>query len=474
MPRPIKLLSAVVCVTLVGGCTVGPDYRTPDTSMPGGWATIARGSTQPSVAVEQAAEISQWWKNFGDPTLDELIASALVGNLDLAQAQARLQQSRARRAIAAGGLWPSADLFTSYRRSGRDSGVTAGSNDQYQLGFDASWEIDVFGGQQRVVEAEDARLYAAAFDLLDVRISLVSEVAINYLNLRTSQRRLAIAERNLELQQRSLDLTRRQVAAGFVARLDLAQAEAQIANTQAGLPALRQAAQQSVLELALLLGKEPGTMLSLLRSTTPIPATPPVVPSGLPSDLLRRRPDIRRAEGALQAATANIGVATADLYPRFNLTGSIGTAGSKPVDLFNWSTSVWSIGPSISWNVFDAGRIRANIRLAEAQQDEARTFYYQSILVALRDVESALTSYDFEQQRRERLQASVEANRRAYDLANQLYAQGQTEFVNVLTAQASLLNSEDALVQSHANVATNLVALYKALGGGWNESELPN
>ncbi|QOV88506.1 efflux transporter outer membrane subunit [Humisphaera borealis] len=467
------LFAAVVSLALVGGCTVGPNYRTPDARMPGGWATLNRTSTQPSIANEQATQIATWWERFGDPKLDELIAAAIEGNLNLAQAKARLQQARALRAVSAGGLWPSVDLSTSYRRSGQDSGISTGSNDRYQLGFDATWEIDVFGGQRRTVEAADARVFSSSADLMDVRISLVAEVAVNYLNLRTSQQRLAISRKNLELQQRSLDLTKRQVAAGFAARLDLAQAEAQIANTQAQIPGLRQSAQQSVLELALLLGKDSSALLAMVDKVEPIPTTPPVVPTGLPAELLRRRPDIRRAEGALWAATANIGVATADLYPRFNLVGSIGTADSKMKGLFNWSNSLWSIGPTISWNVFDAGRIRANIALAEAQNDEAKAFYYQSILIAVRDVESALTAYDFEQERRQRLQASVDANRRAYDLANQLYAQGQVEFVNVLTAQQALLNSEDASAQSEAAVAKNLVALYKALGGGWADSE-PN
>ena len=496
---------AAAGLTFAAGCLVGPNYRPPDARVQAGWASLGTrpsgpAATQVSTATADRANTALWWRNFNDPVLDELVTEALASNLDVAQAVARLRQARAQRRVAAGQFYPAVDLSGSYRRSGtgRDNdrngggsttnpttgapiitgalGTTASrSNDQFQLGFDAAWELDVFGGLRRGVEAADASIRAGVADLQNVRLTLVSEVAVNYFALRGAQQRLAFAERNLQIQQRSLEVTRRQFAGGIVSGLDLAQAEAQIASTQSQIPALEQAARVAIFDLALLLGREPATLVDPLTAAGPIPATAaPAVPAGLPSDLLRRRPDVRRAEAQLHAAVANIGVATADLFPRFTLTGTFGTEDQKVRRLFNWGNTIWSFGPNISWNVFDlGGRIRGNIALTEAQRDEAFFAYRQTVLIALRDAEQALTAYDFEQRRRVGLRAAVGANRRSVDLSQRLYAQGQTEFVNVLTAQQALLGSEDALVQSDQQVAANLVAIYKALGGGWEYEAVP-
>jgi len=451
---------------------VGPDYQRPKTNMPATWVgATSQPTTQPttrtSITTTEPVELREWWKAFHDATLDSLIQRAIESNLNLQQAELRIRQARGARAIAAGGLWPTVDVSTSYRRS-RSGGI--GSADFYQAGFDASWELDIFGRLRRCVEAADADIVFAIEDRRDVLVTLLSELALNYTDLRGFQRQIAIAERNLQTERRSLDLTRRRAAGGFVSGLDVANAEAEVASTESRIPLLEQNVQQVIYSLSVLLGREPAALLDELTVDAPIPTTPPAVPVGLPSELLCRRPDIRRAEAQLHAATARIGVATADLFPRFSLTGSLGTSGNQPKDLVNWDNRFWSIGPSVSWPIFDAGKIRANISVQTAIQEQVLVGYRSTILIALQDVENALIAYAKEQQHQASLIAAATANRRALDLATQLYTQGQTSFLEVLLAQRSLLASEDALVQSERTMATNLIALYKALGGGWEIS----
>jgi NodT family efflux transporter outer membrane factor (OMF) lipoprotein len=283
---------------------------------------------------------------------------------------------------------------------------------------------------------------------------------------------MAIAQENLKSQEYSADLVRRRQRGGFISGLDVANAEGQVAATKSQIPVLEQLAQQTMYNIALLLGAEPNALLDQLVPETPIPPAPGEIPVGLPSELLRRRPDIRRAEANLHGATARVGVATADLFPRFNITGSVNTTGSNGGALFNWNNGFWSIGPGVNWSLFNAGRIRANIAVQNELQEQAAIGYEQTVLTALRDVESALIAYSREQQHRAALQEAVAANTKAVDLSQRLYQQGQTDFLNVLSAQRSLYLSQDALVQSDATVATNLVSLYKALGGGW-DAEMP-
>jgi outer membrane protein, multidrug efflux system len=292
-------------------------------------------------------------------------------------------------------------------------------------------------------------------------------VASNYVQVRGAQRQLAIAQQNLAAQQRTAEITRRRLIGGLAAGLDLANAEAQAATTAAQLPLLETQAQQAIYSLSVLLGLEPTALTPELSTASPIPVTPPQVPVGLPADLLRRRPDLRRAEAQIHAATARIGVATADLFPRFSLTGSGGLASSTLLELGHWTSRFFSVGPSVSWPIFDAGRIRATIQVQDALTQQALTQYQKTVLTALQDVENALVAYAKEQARRQSLTDAVTANRRAVDLANRLYTQGLTNFLNVLDAERSLYTTEDALVQSQRNISLDLLALYKALGGGW-------
>ena len=475
MPRITTIPLCVIATLLVAGCTVGPNYRTPSVDMPLEWAgpttqpALASATTQPtsapSAATTQPANLSRWWTTFEDLQLDSLIERAVESNLDLRQAQARLRQARAARGVAASVLYPRVDANGSYDRIG--SSGDANSRDLYQVGLDASWEIDVFGGNRRGVEAAEADITSALEDARDVLISVTAEVALNYVDLRGFQRQIEIAQRNLAAQERTLEITRQLRRAEFIGSLDVAQAEVQVATTRSQIPSLEAAERQTIYALSVLLGQAPGALLEELSPTKGYPGTPPEVPVGLPSDLLLRRPDVRRVAADLHAATARLGVAVADLYPRFSLTGSLGIAGSKPSALTNAANRFWSIGPSISWPVFTAGQVRSNIAVQRAAAEQVLIAYKATVLTALQDVENALIAYDREQARRATLVEAVTANRRAVDLANTLYQQGETDFLNVLTAQRSLLQAEDALEQSDRTVTQNLIALYKALGGGW-------
>jgi len=446
------------CLLLLAGCAVGPDFKPPETAVPDQWV-----GPLPPPATSAELDLARWWVVFGDPKLTSLVERAVESNLDLKLAEARVRQARAARGITISGLGPTLDASGSYRRSG----TAAGSASQYQAGFDAAWELDLFGGTRRSIEAATANLEAAVDARLNALVTLTAEVAANYIDLRGFQEQIAIAQRNLKSQQHSADLTRQRFQGGLVSGLDVANAEAQVATTAAQIPLLEQSAQQTIYSLSLLLGREPGALLAELTPPTAIPTAPPAVPVGVPSELLRRRPDIRQAEALIHAATADIGVATADLFPSISLTGNLGTQGSKFNSLGNWSNRFWSIGPSVSWPVFASGRIRSNIEVQRALEEQSLIAYRTTVLTALQDVENALIASAKEQEHYQALTQAVTANRRAVDLATRLYTQGQTDFLNVLQAQGALYSSENALALSSRTLSTNLVALYKALGGGW-------
>ncbi len=437
---------------------MGPNFQPPETPVPNEWVGPV---PPPPTAAEQ--DLAQWWTVFNDPMLTSLTDRAIQSNLDLRLAEARVRQARAARGVAASGLGPTVDATGSYRRTGDAIRTT----DLYQAGFDATWELDIFGGTRRSIESATANLEAAIDARLNTLVTLTAEVALNYIQLRGFQEQIAIAQRNLKAQQHSADLTKQRFEGGLVSGLDVANAEAQVASTAAQIPSLEESARQAMYSLSLLLGLEPGGLLAELTPPDAIPAAPPAVPVGLPSELLRRRPDIRQAEAQIHAATAEIGVATADLFPRFSLTGNVGTQGAKFGDLGDWANRFWSIGPSASWTVFATGRILSNIEVQKALQEQSLITYRQTVLTALQDVENALIASAQEQKHYKLLTEAVAANRRAVDLATKLYTQGETDFLNVLQAQGSLYLSETALAISARTLATNLVALYKALGGGW-------
>jgi NodT family efflux transporter outer membrane factor (OMF) lipoprotein len=472
----------VLCLVALAGCAVGPDFRPPEKAVPAGWdGQKAVTPLQSSKTIPEPADLADWWQAFNDPTLSALVEMALRANLDLRQAEARIRQARAARVVAGAPLWPKVDASAIYERSASSSATVSSSGgvpsvatvapfrELFQVGLDASWELDIFGGTRRNLEAATADLQAAVEDRRDVLVSMVAEVGNNYLNLRGFQEQVAIARKNLEAQKKTAQITHKRFEAGFVSRLDVANADAQVATTESQIPRLESSAQAAIYSLGVLLGREPAVLVQELSRTLPIPPTPPEIPVGLPSELVRRRPDIRRAEAQLHAATARIGVATADLFPKFSLTGSFGFSASDIAKVSTWDSKFWSFGPTVRWPVFAGGRILANIEVQDAVQEQSLAAYEKTVLTALKDVETALVAYAKEQEHRRSLTQAVASNRQAVDLAMKLYLVGKTDFLNVLNAQRALYVTEDALTQSTRTLATNLIALYKALGGGWEK-----
>jgi multidrug efflux system outer membrane protein len=459
-------------LAILSGCMVGPNFQRPQTPLPADWA----GPTAESRPVTPAEEeLARWWTLFDDATLASLVEKAVQSNLDLKQAEARIRQARAARGIVAAGIGPTVDATGAYQHSraagsvnGKSEGVIT---DQYQAGFDAGWELDIFGGVRRAIEAADADLQAALETRRDVLVTLTAEVARNYIDLRAFQERIAISRQNLEAQKHSAALTRLRFQGGFIGALDVANADAQVATTAAQIPLLEASARQSIYSLSVLLGRDPAALIGDLSPVAVIPLAAPSIPLGVPADLLRRRPDVRRAEAEIHAATARIGVATADLFPRFTISGSVGLRAGDFSSWFDWASRIWSFGPSASWNLFEMGRTRSNIEQQQALQDQSLITYQQTVLTALQEVENALIASAKEEEHRRVLREAVSANRKAVDLAKTLYTQGHTDFLNVLNAQRSLYASEDALIRSTGSVSANLVALFKALGGGWIEGQ---
>lgn len=464
-----RLLLGCGFLLLAAGCTVGPDYRSPNVSVPSSWSRQQQGET-----ANHPAAITHWWKTFNDPMLDSLITRAVESNLDLRVAKARVREARALYGVTAADLWPSVNTSASYSRSRRSTGISTippnakVERNLYQSGFDASWEIDLFGGKRRAVEAAHADIDAAMENQRDVLVTLLAEVARNYIEARGFQHRLAITRTNIQTQREAVEITRAQFKAGLTSELNATQAEALLATTQSQVPTLESSLKQTIHRIGILLGQNPGVLLAELAKEASIPTAPPELPTGLPSGLLRQRPDVRRAERELAAATARIGVAKADWFPKFSLTGNFGLQ-SENLNAFT-ATGVsryWSLGPTVRWPIFDAGHIRANIRVQNERQEQALLNYEKAVLTSLEDVENALVSCTMEQVRRRNLSEAVNANRHAVALANELYTRGLADFLNVLDAERSLYRSEDDLIQSERSVSLNLVILYKALGGGW-------
>lgn len=458
-------------VLIISGCMVGPNYRKPDTSTPAKWNEAADFASAKS-----PVELARWWTTFNDPELDSLVDRAVRLNKDLKLAQARVREARAQKGIVAADLYPQVNTSADYSRNrssenaspGGSSGGSTGDFDLFQAGFDAGWEIDIFGRTRRAVEAANADIEASEENLRDVLVSLLAEVARSYLQVRGTQLRLTIAHDNINAQRQTLELVTARYQAGLSSELDVAQARAQLSNTEAQVPTLETQLKQSIYQLGVLLAQEPATLVEELSKVAPIPMTPPEIPAGLPSEILRRRPDIRKAERELAAATARIGVATADLFPRFSLIGALGLQSVSLSDFFTSGSRFWSVGPTVKWPVFDAGRIRANIQVQNARQEQALAQYEKTVLSSFADVESSIVAYLREQESRRSFSDSVDASRRAVEIANELYTQGLVDFLNVLVNQRALYQSQDQLAQSDQKVATNLVAVYKALGGGWD------
>ena len=463
----LQMISGMMIAFLLAGCAaVGPDYISPEISAPGQWhAELKAGLIRGSMDSDRMAS---WWTTLNDPTLTHLIQRAVIGNLDLKEAQSRVREARARRGISAAQGFPTLDVKGSAVSS--YSGEDTGSGDRrelYAAGFDANWELDVFGGVRRSVEAARADLEASREDYRDIMVSLLAEVALNYVEVRTFQTRLDVAEKNLETQTETYELTVFRFKAGLSSALDMEQAKYNLENTRSKIPTLRISLEGAKNRLAVLLGIHPGALHEDLSVKKPIPVPSLEIAVGVPAQVLRRRPDIRRAERELAAQTARVGVATAELYPKFSLMGSIGLEALSFGDLFSTNNRTDSIGPSVSWNIFDAGAIRKNIEVQNALQEQALLKYESAVLNALEDVENALVAYAQDQYRRQSLSQATQAAERAMDLALKQYASGIIDFQDTLEAQRSLLSFQDQLAESDGAVTSNLISLYKALGGGW-------
>ena len=473
------LLLALEPVFAASWPKVGPKYEPPKAAVPESFHQKAGAA---GVSTETA--VANWWTTLGDPELTALIERAVSTNLDLKVASSRVLEARATRRVTRSDLLPSVSSSNNIERtrggltrglfntnagpSGQSSLLTPFETSVYQFGFDASWEIDFFGGHRRALEAATADLAAIGEARRDTLVSLLAEVARNYSELRGYQRRMGITNRNIELQQDSLNLTRVRADAGLGTQFDVERQAAQLDSTRALVPSLEAAQIQTIHRLGVLLGEEPGALLAELTQVKPLPTVPPSVPVGLPGDLLKRRPDIREAESRVAAETARVGVARADLFPKILLTGAAGRQATEPSGLTLGAGNFFSIGPAITMPIFTAGKIRGNIEAQKQRLDQALTQYQSTVLRSLEETENALVAYGHEKDREEKLVASVEASRQATLLANELYTRGLSDFLSVLDAQRQQLVAEDDLAQSDTIVVTDLVALYKALGGGWD------
>ena len=467
----VRCLLFSLLFLLAPGCAVGPDYRVPQPSLPVRWTGTAP-SHEPSVVNDQEVDLARWWQHFQDPTLTALIEDALSSNLTLALAEARLRQARAVRGIAAGGLWPSASASAAYQRQSGAPNIDEGAHNLFQAGLDAAWELDFFGGVRRSVESAEASVQAAIEDIRDARVSLVAEVGLDYARLRGFQQETITARNNLEVQRKTADITRRRYKVGFVSGLDVANAESTVAATESQIPVFETGERQSIYALSVLLARQPGDLLKKLSPAGNLPPIPQHIPAGLPSDLLRRRPDIREAEARLHSATAQIGVAMGQLFPQFSLTGAAKWQSSQLDSWWKDASRSLFVGPSASWTFFQGGATISNIHAQEALRDQAFLTYRQTVLTALQDVENALIAFSKEQTHYESLSVAVAADRTAVDLSIRLYQEGQTDFLNVLLAQRSLYSDENAQIQSGQAIVTDLISLYKALGGGWEAPPL--
>lgn len=483
--RALLLPSLLLLALPLSGCdAVGPDFMAPIA-----WwrparfdkPAVAPAGGHQSVPVADAVD-PDWWTLLHDPLLTSLEQRLLTANLDIKVAALRLTEARAQLGVARAGLLPQLNAgakFSANQQSqrGTNSLVNRSRLDDpynlYQYGFDASWELDFWGRVRRGVEQAAASAQATEEAGRDVQVSAAAELARDYIDLRGAQRKLEITRANLASNQESLRLTRARAQGGLTTDLDVANAAAQVATIRAQIPGIEQRVAQLSNAIALLLGEPPRALARELDSPRAVPPVPPKVPVGVPSELARRRPDIRRAEALLHAATAATGVAVADFYPRVTLLGNGMLQGVQPAGLVQWAALAYSFGPSISLPIFDGGQRRRTLELRKAEQQEAALVYQKTVLGALHEVDDALTAYGAEQRRRDELAAAVAQDRRAVALARARYEQGVADFLQVLTAQRALLASEQDLADSTTAVSTNLVALYKALGGGWREAGKP-
>jgi NodT family efflux transporter outer membrane factor (OMF) lipoprotein len=466
----VRILPLSLAVALAG-CAVGPDYRgAPDVAH----GSVAAGSfvRAPAKGVSNAPTTSAWWTALGDARLDALIDAALAHNADLAAAQARLRQARAGLQKQKAAELPTIGSSASAIRMGLPSGtgglsLGSGPLQLYSVGFDASWELDLFGGTRRAIQSSAAQAGAAEANLADTQVSLTAEVALAYVNLRDGQQRLALARQSAEAEEKLLELVRQRQARGVAADADVERQSAQVQTTRASLIPLDEQINESLNQLAVLTGRAPGELDDELAAPAPLPTLPAQVAVGDPAALLRQRPDIRAAERRLAASTAEIGEHVADYFPKVSLLGFIGSAAADPGNLTRHSNMTWVGAPYLTWNLFDFGRTRAAVHNAQAKRDEAEANYTTSVLTALQDANNALSRYGHQRDSVDRLtQVRVSADRSAA-LMSQRYAAGASSMIDLLDTQRTQFSAQQNLAQAQAELAKDFIALQKSLGLGW-------
>ena len=495
------LVLEILACLVIAGCTVGPDFERPTTSAPPQVFDRTQSAQASSKAIESGFN-SAWWTLFNDPTLNALEQQLADANLDVAAASARLRQSRAEQRVAGAAEYPTLDGAASYdRERGSPNGILSllgvsptGTQSQsasgatplgvaplpgskgspaynlYQAGFDASWELDIWGRNRRGIEAASALADASYEDRSAVLLSARAELARDYIELRDTQSLLRIAKQNLDIARSTTKLTQIRSHEGVTTDLDVANASAQAESIESLIPTLESRCETTINAIGVLLAEEPGALAQTLGEPHDVPELPAQVPIGFPSELVQRRPDIRQAEAQLHAATASIGMAKADFYPRISLNGSAGFQSLQLSSLANWASGQFVVGPSITMPIFEGGRLKGTLHLREAQQQEAAIDYQRTVLEAWREVDDSLVVYDAEQQRRDRLTEVVALNQRALSVAQQRYKAGALDYLDVLNVQRQLLDGESTLEQSKATADANLITLCKALGGGWEST----
>jgi len=459
-------------------CTVGPDFRPPVVPAPGVWGPERTDVPSRTIAAEVDSE---WWRSFNDPELTSLISRLAAQNLDLQSAAERVMQGRAQRQVVASQGLPNLDEQSQFTRTRQSPNGTVslftpapGAPLQYNLwqnGLSASWELDLFGRIRRGVEAQDAATLASVENRRGIALSLLAELAQDYLQLRGVQAELAIVERNAQVAARNTVLVRNQFSNGVATTLDMAQARSQQATIAASVPPLRTLQAALINAIGLLLAEQPRALQAELTPRSAQPAVPLLVPVGLPGALVRRRPDVREAEARLHAATAQTGVAVAGFYPDVSLSGMGDLNGLKFVNAFSLPSGAFQIGPTLSIPLFEGGRLTGQLRLRRSEQREAAISFQKTVLQAWQEVDNALTAFAEAQQQRMQTAEATRQNQAALQAAQQRYAEGAADFLNVITSESQLLQSENSLANSDTEIATDLVALYRALGGGWQVAD---
>jgi len=461
--------ASIFALALLTACTVGPDYKAPDIGLPASWFVPAA----PKITTDAKAEIDQaWWQHFNDPVLSQLIDKAAAGNFDLKIAEARIAEARAARGTARADLLPTANIVSNNERQANRiafpgfTGLTKPFN-TFEDGFDASWELDIFGGKKRALESSSAELEAAMASRDDARVSLMAEVARTYVDIRQYQQQLVLTTDTVKAEQNTVSIVGERYHTGNTSQLDVTQAKAQLEQMQSQLPYYQNLLAQAEYSLDVLLGEQPGAAHALVASTKPVPVSAIELVLAAPANIIANRPDVRMAERELAAATAQQGQAIAQLFPDISLSGFVGLLNVNSSHLLEAGSKSWDVGGNVLWPILNYGKLSANIDAADARQQEALASYQKSIISALSDVAKSVTAYSRQEEFRRALNKTVADNRESTAIARSRYREGLSTFLDVLDAERTLYASESQLAQASAQTSQNLIAVYKSLGGGW-------